>query len=248
MRIFNEAIFDRKPDVVVFDLDNTLYAYDEAHRAAMTAVRQKAGSALGTATPVFDRAFDEARKSLKAALGETASSHNRLLYFQRTIEGLGMKTRVSLALDLEQTYWRTFMLSAKLRPSAADFLMDVRSLGATTAILTDLTAQIQFRKIVYFGLEGLIDFVVTSEEAGVDKSGLRPFDVLKAKLAIPQGARVWMIGDDHCDLLAKDALGAATLLLKSGSVEAQADATFTNFADLRRLIGRWSGEGALQHG
>jgi FMN phosphatase YigB (HAD superfamily) len=242
MQIVNKSAFEAKPDAVVFDLDNTFYAYDDAHRAAMDATERRAGAALGVAPRQFSEAFGTARKEIKAVLGATASSHSRLLYFQRAIELLGMKTRVSLALDLEQTYWRTFLLAVRLRPGAVDFVMDVRAIGAATAILTDLTAQIQFRKIVFLGLEGLFDFVVTSEEAGADKSGLRPFALMKEKLALPAGATIWMVGDDACDLLAKEALGASTLMLRAGASAqtAGADLVFTDFADVRSLVARWA--------
>ena len=243
MQILNELAFARKPDVVVLDLDNTLYDYDEAHEAAMTAARNKACSALGIGRSSFDEAFSASRQDVKRALGATASSHSRLLYFQKTIERLGLRTRVSQCLDLEQTYWRAFLIAARLRPGALDFLMDVRSIGAITAILSDLTAQIQFRKIVFFGLEGLVDFVVTSEEVGADKSSVRPFEVLRQKLSLTSSACVWMIGDDSCDMLAKDAIGAVTLFLSPRPLKfgrPAADAIFTNFMDLSRFVSRWT--------
>jgi FMN phosphatase YigB (HAD superfamily) len=244
MQIFNEEAFNHKPDAVMFDLDNTLYLYEDAHEAATAAARRKACEVLGTEASDFDRAFALARQDVKKNLGGTASSHSRLLYFQRTIERLGMKTMVSLSLDLEQTYWRAFMIAAQLRPGAIDFLMDLRALGIMTAVLTDLTAQIQFRKIVFFELEGLFDYVVTSEEAGTDKTGLRPYALLGEKLALPAGSHLWMVGDDACDLLAKETLGATTLFLKDGPRDSagQPDLVFSDFSELRRLVSRWDGE------
>lgn len=242
MKLLNEAAFQRKPDIVVFDLDHTLYDYDEAHAKASEAATAKACAALGVSAGEFEKAFAAARHAVKQRLGGIASSHNRLLYFQGAMERLGLKSRISLALELEQTYWRSLMLAAKLRPGALEFVMDVRSLGATTAILSDLTAQIQFRKLVFFGLEGLFDFVVTSEEAGSDKEGLKPFAVLKEKLAPAPDSTIWMIGDAPCDLLAKHELGAATLLLNTATQmpEAKPDLIFGDFSDLSRWIRRWS--------
>jgi putative hydrolase of the HAD superfamily len=54
-------------------------------------------------------AFKDARNEIKKRLGTVASSHSRLLYMQRAIEKLGLGTRILLVLDLEQTYWRTFL-------------------------------------------------------------------------------------------------------------------------------------------
>ena len=75
-------------------------------------------------------------------------------------------------LDLEQTYWRTFLINCKLFSGVLDFVQLLKSKGIATANITDLTAQIQFRKLVYFGLDEYFDYVVTSEEAGKDKNML----------------------------------------------------------------------------
>ena len=71
---------------------------------------------------------------------------------------LWLRSQVLLALDLEQTYWRTFLANAVLFENAKDLLDDLR-LGIPTAIVTDLTAQIQFRKVIYFGLDKYFDFI-----------------------------------------------------------------------------------------
>ena len=98
-----------KPKAVIFDTDNTLYLYEVAHHAAMKSVMKKAENTLGVSSQDFQEVFDLSRKEIKLQLGNTASSHSRLLYFQRAIEKLGMGTRIFLALDLEQTYWREFL-------------------------------------------------------------------------------------------------------------------------------------------
>ena len=71
----------------------------------------------------------------------------------------------------------------------------MKSKGIFTANITDLTAQIQFRKLVYFGLDEFFDYVVTSEEAGADKPDKKPFEVVFEKLQL-EPERMWMIGDN----------------------------------------------------
>ena len=39
-----------------------------------------------------------------------------------------------------------------------------------------------FRKIIFFGLEQYFDYVVTSEEAGIDKPSKAPFELALKKL------------------------------------------------------------------
>ena len=183
-----------KPKAVIFDTDNTLYRYDVAHSAAISAVTKKAVNMLGISKKEFESAYKISRKNIKAQLGATASSHSRLLYFQRTIEHLGLRTRILLTLDLEQTYWRTFLANAQLFSHVKEFILLLKSNGIATANITDLTAQIQFRKMVYFGLDEYFDYVVTSEEAGRDKPDPRPFQLALDKLKI-EPDRIWMIGD-----------------------------------------------------
>ena len=183
-----------KPKAVIFDTDNTLYPYDTAHSAAIVAVKKKAKNILGISQKEFEKAYEVARKEIKLQLGETASSHSRLLYFQKTIESLGLRTRILVTLDLEQTYWRTFLTNAQLFSHVKEFILLLKSNGIATANITDLTAQIQFRKMVYFGLDEHFDYVVTSEEAGHDKPDPRPFQIALDKLKI-DAEEIWMIGD-----------------------------------------------------
>ena len=100
------------PEAVLFDTDNTLYYYDPADDCGIKAVRKKVNRLFGISSLDFDVAFKTARTEIKAQLGSTASSHSRLLYFQRLLEVLGFKAQLLTALDLEQTYWRTFLANA----------------------------------------------------------------------------------------------------------------------------------------
>lgn len=230
------------PDAVLFDTDNTLYPYEPAHQAAMKAVRAKAMRLFGIEQGKFDQAFDTARWEINESLRHTASSHSRLLYFQRMLEIIGLRSQVLLALDLEQTYWRTFLSSTRLFDGIKDFLDDLRIAGIPTAIVTDLTAQIQFRKIVYFGLDHYFDYIVTSEEAGFDKPHQAPFEIAIQKMQ-PKGKCIWMIGDNPKNDIggAKKAIAAVTLQkvhegVEIGKDENQPDATLHHYETLRALL------------
>jgi HAD superfamily hydrolase (TIGR01549 family) len=240
--IHRPEAFRHPPDAVLFDTDNTLYPYDPAHRAAMQQVRAKAARLFGIDQSGFDEAFASARKIIKDRLGETASSHSRLLYFQQFLENVGLGSQVLMALDLEQTYWRTFLGSAQLFDGIKEFLDDLRIAGIPTAIVTDLTAQIQFRKIVYFGLDHYFDYIVTSEEAGFDKPHSAPFRIAVEKMK-PNGDCIWMIGDSAKNDIAgaRSAISAVTLQkvhegVEIGKAETQPDAIVHDFESLRKLL------------
>lgn len=248
MKIFNQERFTRLPDAFLFDTDNTLYSYDPAHTAAQKAVRDKIVSTLSITPEEFDKAFKEAKNQVKLRLKNTASSHSRLLYLQRMVEIIGLGSQVLLALDFEQTYWRTFLSNAVLFDGLKEVLDDIRLLGIPTAIVTDLTAQIQFRKVVYFGLDQYFDYIVTSEEAGFDKPHEAPFQIALAKMR-PKGDCIWMIGDNPVNDIrgAREKINAVTLQKihtgsKLGIGPNSPDAAFQEFGELRRLIARL-GEG-----
>jgi putative hydrolase of the HAD superfamily len=244
VKINNPERFTRLPDAFLFDTDNTLYPYDPAHSAAQAAVRDKVVSTFSISTEEFDKAFKQARNQVKTRLKHTASSHSRLLYLQRMLEIMGLGSQVLLALDFEQTYWRTFLSNAVLFDGVKELLDDIRLMGIPTAIVTDLTSQIQFRKVVYFGLDHYFDYIVTSEEAGFDKPHEAPFQIALEKMR-PKGDCIWMIGDNPVNDIrgAREKINAVTLQKIHSGVElgTQAntpDASFEVFASLRKLIAK----------
>jgi putative hydrolase of the HAD superfamily len=248
MKIFNSSCVKQFPDAILFDTDNTLYPYDPAHSAAQNAVKKKVIDTFSIKAEDFDKAFKRARQDIKERLEGTASSHSRLLYMQRMLEIMGLGSQVLLALDLEQTYWRTFLGNAVLFEGVKELLDDIRLWGISTAIVTDLTAQIQFRKIVYFGLDHYFDHIVTSEEAGYDKPHKEPFALALDKMQ-PKGRCIWMVGDNPLNDVqgAREAIDAVTFQklhkgIKLGKGSAQPDVSFNNFYELKDLLKKLYGE------
>lgn len=249
MRIHKKEAFLTAPDAVLFDTDNTIYDYPAADEAGKRAVRDKVTTTLSITGTDFNAAYLEARRQVKARLIGTASSHSRLLYLQRMLEIMGLGSQVLLALDFEQTYWRTFLSSAELFPGVKSLLDDIRLLRIPISIVTDLTAQIQFRKIVYFGLDQYFDYIVTSEEVGHDKPHQAPFEIAVEKMQ-PQGKCIWMIGDDATNDIwgGRRAINAVTLQKvhgknKVGVGEEEPDCSFEKFDDIQTLLKKILREG-----
>lgn len=249
MKILAQDRFDRLPDAILFDTDNTIYPYAPAHEAAQEAVRAKVVATFSIRPDDFDKAFNEARQQIKTRLKHTASSHSRLLYLQRMLEIMGLGSQVLWALDFEQTYWRTFLSNAILFDDVKDMLDDLRLLDIPTAIVTDLTAQIQFRKVVYFGLDHYFDYIVTSEEAGFDKPHEAPFQIALEKMR-PKGDCIWMIGDNPINDIrgARERMKAVTIQkihadTELGTGPNAPDAAFNEYSELRHLLARLSKKG-----
>lgn len=204
-----------KPSIILFDLDNTLYDYSSAHNSAIKEVKLKATNYFNLNSKEFDSLFIRAKKEVKKQLSNCASSHNRLLYFQKLFEIKGLGPQVYHALDLEQTYWNSFLIQMELREGVLEFLDEIRLRNIKCGLITDLTANIQFRKLIRLGLEDKFDVITTSEEIGFDKPHPDCF-IKTIKKMYPsynkKEHKIWMIGDD----LDKDIYGAIDNLNAKG--------------------------------
>jgi FMN phosphatase YigB (HAD superfamily) len=187
------------PTMVVFDLDDTLYEYEPCNTAGKEALFRFASDELGVMSPAFEQAYTQARGNVKKRLGPTASSHSRLLYCHEAMELIGLRSEPHVALVMEQEYWRNYMLAMELRPGVADLLQALRYNDVVTAVVTDLTAQIQFRKLYHLDVAKLIDHVVCSEETALEKASLQPFELLASRVSSTVLDCVWFVGDQDFD-------------------------------------------------
>ena len=170
---------------VLFDLDNTLYDFSTVHRQALAALAEYGESRFDV----------PARRFLIAC-------HNRIIICQRMLELLGLPSIVT-PLELYETYWGTLLRIMKPRDGAIELLNRLHRRHVQTAIVTDMTAHIQHRKIAALGFAGVLDAMVTSEEAGVEKPNPKIFLDCLHKLQIkPQEALY--IGDSF----ERDIIGA----------------------------------------
>ena len=242
LKKINTSVVLTKPDAIIFDTDNTLYEYKPANEAAELAVEKKVKNILGIDSEIYRNTYIQSKKEIKNQLGKTASSHSRLLYYQRFLEILGFKAQLMTALDLEQTFWRTFLANAPLLPGVVELLYDLRKYEIPIAIVTDLTSNIQMRKMTYFHFEETFDAFVTSEEVGADKPDKRNFELVLKKLRLSKNSITWMVGDNpETDIIGGKSIGAVTFQkIKSysdiGKKEYQPDYVFSHFSDLHRLI------------
>jgi FMN phosphatase YigB (HAD superfamily) len=134
----------RKPDIILFDVDDTFYTTEGPHHCAI-GVSLKRFSSL-TRTPIgrCRQLYLQSRDSVKLFLGHTASSHSRLLYFQRMLENCEYESakldKSAISLELEELYWSTFLQEIPRDPRIEDLMITIKALGIRIGIVTDLTA------------------------------------------------------------------------------------------------------------
>jgi putative hydrolase of the HAD superfamily len=192
---------------ILLDIDNTLYDYETAHKAALELVLASLVKKYSLDRNTLNQYYEKARVETHVVLSEMAASHNRLLYFQRMFEYLNMNA-LRYTLDAYNDYWDTFIENIKLHEGVYDFLKSLR--GKSICLVSDLTALIQHRKIQRMKLCDYVDFLVTSEEAGREKPHPYIFMLALMKIGLTP-ADVVMIGDSY----EKDITGAVNLGIRS---------------------------------
>lgn len=180
---------------VIFDLDDTLYAYEPLDREAGKRVQDFACKRLGISEDIYKEAYQFGRTETKKQLGDVGASHNRLLYFQKTLEYLNIKP-IPMSLQMYEIYWGTFIDQMQLYPGAREFINKLHEKGIIIAICTDLTSHIQHRKIKALGLSDDISYLITSEEAGKEKPAPEMFELCLRKLGLSAN-EVCYIGDSY---------------------------------------------------
>ncbi len=204
---------------VLLDFDNTLYPYDIANDYAMHACILRfleLAPAYGLdefCAKKFEELYVCARAEIHAELHGHGASHSRHLYFQRTFEKLLGRTCFELSVEFEELYWKTFIPQMEALPAALKFLEAVKQLDLKTCIVTDLTTRIQAKKLVAAGLHKYINYMVSSEEAGMEKPGSKIFELAMRKLGL-NADQLIMIGDSH----ERDIVGAQTLGIRAFQV------------------------------
>lgn len=191
---------------ILLDIDNTIYDYESTHQLALSAIKQFFLTNFGVLESDFVHLYSQARKIIHINLSETASAHNRLLYFQKLLELIKINP-LKYALTLYNLYWDTFINNIKFFDGVVELLTKYRN---NICFLTDLTADIQLKKINLLNLDQYANCIVTSEEAGKEKPHPFIFHLALEKLKI-QKYDVCMIGDSY----SKDIVGAINLEIKS---------------------------------
>jgi FMN phosphatase YigB (HAD superfamily) len=232
------------PKALLLDLDNTLYDYDARHSLALAEIAKRFQAKYRVAEKDFREAWEASRAVVKQRLGPVASSHSRLLYLRQTLSVFGLGSEIQSAIELERIYWNSLLCGIVPTSGAAAFLERIRVMGIPCLIVTDLTTEIQLRKVLALGIADFVDYVVTSEEAGGDKVTGNPYLLAAEQLGF-EGERVWMIGDDPvADVEAAiEHIGATPIQrILPGNIRLrsrpspQAFATFSRFEQLTKAL------------
>lgn len=187
---------------VIFDLDDTLYDYKGCDRRATQQLLRFMQYTFGLQEEQGLTCIKQAKQIVKERLGNTAACHNRMLYMQ-TISELCHANPVQYSWAMYNAYWDTLLAHMKLFSYVKPLFALLKQNDIKIAILSDLTAHIQHRKLLHLGVAEDVDVLVTSEEAGAEKPSPKMFELVEKKIAFDK-KELLMIGDS----LQKDVKGA----------------------------------------
>ena len=221
------------PELVIFDLDNTLYDYESANTAGEDALMNFVQENLKIPHSEIINLFNESRKKVKEILGVTAASHSRLMYIREFLTSNSISIHATFALECEQVFWSSYMDKMVLFEGVEEFVNRLRLSRTKLVLVTDLSTQIQIRKLAWLGLDKTFELMITSEEAGGDKETGKPEAMLR-KLVTPVAGKTWAIGDKDWDhLFSTD----STFFKKSvsGKLKKKSESLY-EFSDFRELL------------
>ena len=193
---------------VIFDIDGTLYSYADNDKIATKFLCEFAEKNLGVDEETFLKTYGEGRRIVKERLTDGGARHSRVLFLQTTLELLG-KNPFHYIKGMYDCYWDNFLAGMKPFEGVVEFIRKLKLHGIKTAICTDMTAQIQYRKINRLGLCEYMDFMVSSEETGLEKPSPAMFNLALKKLGVKAEEAVYF-GDS----LERDIEGAANVGIK----------------------------------
>ena len=154
---------------IFFDLDGTLYSYKDGHDAGLHGAYDYWSKITEDDFKQFYNKYMQSRKKVKRFLEGTVGSHSRVLYFQGMVEKDFQSSQPYHIAELTQRYWDTFIDSIEPFEGVETALSNLLKKGYQLAIITNMDAEIQFRKLHKLNLDNYFAVVITSEEAGEEK-------------------------------------------------------------------------------
>ena len=196
---------------MLVDIDNTLYAYKPAHKKALEACYElfiNEAQASFSLKKFFDK-YTEKRKEVTERLKPQGACRSRFFAFQSLFEDMKIPQAFNKALEYEKLYWESFIKNMVLFDDALHFFKKCKEKNLLTCAISDMQVYFQVRKLQILKVDHLIDYLVTSEEIGVEKPAPIVFETALKKMSL-EAHQVIMIGDDK----EKDIQGAKSVGIK----------------------------------
>lgn len=211
---------------VFFDIDNTLFHYTKADKAAMKKIGEYGKERLNIEPAILEKTIAQAMKNMGERVGfDYPSIHNRQIRFQNTLEMLHLPS-YPYATEMYRIYWDTHLEAMAPEPGIISILELLKKKNIYIGIGSDMTSYIQNKKLERLGAAQYFDGFVTSEEAGCDKPDPQIFKLCAEKAGC-QPEECLFIGDNkEKDVMGPRNIGMWSALYRKYSKDVGVDETW----------------------
>ena len=217
----NEVLLDgiRLDEIegILIDIDDTIYKYEPNHLNALMGCHKEITKydSVDIDFNEFKSLYRNARNKITEALSPLSACRSRALAFDLLFNELGFKNTYVHAMNYEKLYWDKFLENIEPYGHIVSFLEQCKKNKKTISAVTDMQYLFQVMKLKKMNIVHLIDFLVTSEEAGKEKPHIEIFDLALFKMKLKPND-VIMIGDSY----EKDIIGASNAGIESIHLQA----------------------------
>jgi putative hydrolase of the HAD superfamily len=196
---------------VLFDLDDTLVDHLHSSRSGLAAVQQEVGFPPDADADTMERLYRELLLATHddVVRGRLDPEAERVERFRRFFAHFGRDASWEVARHARRTYRQAYLAARRTVPGARELLEALRGRAAIGVVTDNLVAE-QVEKLEHFGLAGLVDALVVSEEVGVAKPDPGIFLAALRRVGCGPGEAV-MMGDSW----ERDVMGARAAGLRA---------------------------------
>jgi HAD superfamily hydrolase (TIGR01549 family) len=182
-------------NAVLFDLDDTLFDHRLCAHTALSELHAGHEEFRDRPYPEFERLHASFLEELhrRVMTGELPLEEARQERFRRLFAAVGAKPDDEVIVKAAESYREGYRRIRKPITGAAALLEAVRA-KARVAIVSNNLLEEQQEKLRHCALDGYVDVLVVSEEAGVSKPDPRIFEITLERLGC-RNDEVVMVGD-----------------------------------------------------
>ena len=179
----------------IFDLDQTLYDYEECNKIAIEKITKFMKKEFGLDEKMILESYMNSRKTTNNGLKNTSSMHSRFLYIKKMLENLSIDNKINYTVEIYNLYWEEFFKKMQLFDWVESTFKKLYNKNITIIIATDFSAKIQFEKIKILKIEKYIETIITSQEIGEEKPSTK-FSERVMKLTNANSNAIFYVGDN----------------------------------------------------
>lgn len=186
--MFNLEYLANRYQLIMVDIDNTLFNYTHAHSKALQNVLKKYSFLIED--------YEYARMQIKSR-DLSVNHHKKELYFKLMCEEKNI--HFTQAKNMFELYTQEFLHNIKVDKTMFDFLIYAKSINRKILAITNFYFIEQINKLNYANLSSMLDFLICSEEFEIEKPHKKLIDRAFELSKINSKDKVVMIGDSIND-------------------------------------------------